>query len=312
MVSINNTDMRDAFFEPLVEIALKNQNIIILSADHAAFSLIKFQKEAPDRYFNIGISEQNMMGLAAGLASKEKIVFAYGISPFVSLRVLEQITLDIAALGLNVNIVSVGSGFTYSTDGPSHHGIQDINAVMTVPNLEVYNSSDPSNTKYFAELATRKSSSKYIRIEKGILPNLLPSSHDYDTGVAMVKNGKDMILISSGSIVHECCKAAYEIEKRTNKKVGVIDIYRLKPFPHKKLIKLIVGVSEVVTIEEGLLSCGVGSLVATCLLENNIRPKFLRIGINDMFCLKYGSRDYLRDEFGLSSKKIVNRILSRN
>ena len=96
MVSINSIDMRDAFFEPLVEIALKNKNIIILSADHAAFSLIKFQKEAPDRYFNIGISEQNMMGLAAGLATKEKIVFAYGISPFVSLRVLEQIVLGVA------------------------------------------------------------------------------------------------------------------------------------------------------------------------------------------------------------------------
>ena len=105
----------------------------------------------------------------------------------MSLRVLEQITLDIAAMKLNVNIVSVGGGFTYSTDGPSHHGIQDVNAVLSVPNLEVYNSSDPLNTKYFAKLALENEASKYIRIEKGILPNLTNGSHDFSLGIAQIK-----------------------------------------------------------------------------------------------------------------------------
>ena len=309
MSSNTKIDMRDAFFEPLVEMALDDERAIILSADHAAFSLQRFQKNVPERYFNIGISEQNMMGLASGLASKGKIVFAYGISPFVSLRVLEQITLDIAALDLNVNIISVGGGFTYSTDGPSHHGIQDINAVLSVPNIEVYNSSDPINTNHFAKLAFENTASKYIRIEKGFLPKLSNKEHDFKHGVAKIKNGKDLVLISSGSIVHECLKVAHEIEKRTQKKVGVIDLYKLKPLPEKELLELINDAKEIITIEEGLLNCGIGSLIGTCFMEKNVNTKFSRIGIDDHFCLKYGSRDYLRSEFGLSSEKILQKIL---
>jgi transketolase len=128
-----SVDMRDAFFDAVYELASENSDVYFLSVDHGAFSLERFQKTFPDRYINLGIAEQNMIGVSAGLSLSGKIVFSYGIAPFVSLRVLEQISLDLASMCANVNIISVGAGFTYSTDGPSHHGLQDLSAVLTTP-----------------------------------------------------------------------------------------------------------------------------------------------------------------------------------
>ena len=143
-----NIDMRDAFFERLVARARVDSRIVFLTADHGAFALKEFETHMPERYFNVGISEQSMIGVAAGLASSGKIVFAYGITPFVSLRVLEQLTLDVAAGQLPVNVISVGAGFTYSTDGPTHHGLHDIPVMMTVPHMNILNSSDPKIQAY--------------------------------------------------------------------------------------------------------------------------------------------------------------------
>ena len=138
-----------------------------------------------------------MVGVASGLALSGKIVFGYGITPFVSLRVLEQITLDLAAMNANVNIVSVGAGFTYSTDGPSHQGLQDLSAILTVPQISIYNSSDPISTKAFAQIAANDSGPKYIRIEKGVLPNIDRLKHNnFDDGVSTIKEGNDIVIVS--------------------------------------------------------------------------------------------------------------------
>ena len=121
---------------------------------------------------------QNMIGSAAGLAASGKITFAYGITPFVSLRVLEQLTIDVASMDLSVNVVSVGGGFTYSTDGPTHQGLQDLPAVNTIPNMTIFNSSDPASTRAFAKISAKEPGPKYIRIEKGYLPDLRDDTHD--------------------------------------------------------------------------------------------------------------------------------------
>ena len=168
MSDLSNIDMRDAFFDAVYDEAAQNPSVYFLSDDHGAFSLERFQKDFPDRYINIGIAEQNMIGVSSGLSLSGKIVYCYGISPFVSLKVLEQISLDLAAIGSNVNIVSVGAGFTYATDGPSHHGLQDLSAVLSTPNITILNSSDPKSTQAFAKIATRQNGPKYIRIIDGI------------------------------------------------------------------------------------------------------------------------------------------------
>lgn len=309
MSDTQNIDMRDAFFDAVYDEAEKNKDLIFLSVDHGAFSLEKFQEDFKERYINIGIAEQNMVGVASGLALSGKIVFGYGITPFVSLRVLEQITLDVAAMNANVNIVSVGAGFTYSTDGPSHQGLQDLSAILTVPQISIYNSSDPISTKAFAQIAANVPGPKYIRIEKGALP-LLARKNDEDLllGVSEIINGNDLTIIATGAIVHEALKAAEVLKAESGLNIGVIDLYRIKPLPEDTLLKLIQDTNKIVTLEEGYLDGGMGSMIGALLAEKSIYKPFLKLGIKNHFCFDYGTRDYLLDLYKLNGKKVAESI----
>jgi transketolase len=309
MTDLSNIDMRDAFFDAVYEMAKENPDVIFLSVDHGAFSLEKFQKDFPDRYINIGIAEQNMIGVSSGLSLSGKIVYGYGITPFVSLRVLEQISLDLAAMGANVNIVSVGAGFTYATDGPSHQGLQDLPAVLTIPNITLLNSSDPASTKAFAKMGVDKKGPKYIRIEKGTLPLLTrKNDEDFLSGASEIVNGNDLTIITTGAIVHEALKAAEVVKERSGLNIGVIDLYRVKPLPEDALIKLIKDTNKIVTLEEGYLDGGMGSMIAALLAEKSIYKPFLRLGIKNHFCFDYGTRDYLLDIYNLNGKKVAESI----
>jgi len=309
MTDTLNIDMRDAFFDAVYDEAKINKDLIFLSVDHGAFSLERFQEDFNERYINIGIAEQNMIGVASGLALSGKIVFGYGITPFVSLRVLEQITLDLAAMNANVNIVSVGAGFTYSTDGPSHQGLQDLSTILTVPQISIYNSSDPISTKAFAQIAANVPGPKYIRIEKGNLP-LLARKNDEDllSGVSEIVNGNDLTIIATGAIVHEALQAAEVLESQSDLNIGVIDLYRIKPLPEEALIKLIQYTNKIVTLEEGYLDGGMGSMIGALLAEKLIYKPFLKLGIKNHFCFDYGTRDYLLDLYNLNGKKVAESI----
>jgi transketolase len=227
-------DMRDAFFDELVIAARRDSRIVFLTADHGAFALQALEQEQPDRYINVGISEQNMIGVAAGLAASGKIVFAYGITPFVSLRVMEQLTLDVAAMGLPVNIVSVGAGFTYSTDGPSHHGLLDMAALLAIPKLRILNSSDPRNTKSFIESAISSLRPHYIRIEKeklGELNRNLPfkdtASHGYSS--ILGSEARNILVVSTGLITHKVSKILEGVSPSIIGSISHIDVHQIKP-----------------------------------------------------------------------------------
>lgn len=303
-------DMRDAFFERVYELALKHQNIYFLSVDHGAFALEKFQREMSDRYINIGIAEQNMVGVGAGLALSGEIVFGYGISPFVSLRVLEQLTLDVAAMNANVNIISVGAGFTYSTDGPSHQGLQDLAAILTIPNMTILNSSDPSSTRAFADMAVEIEGPKYIRIEKGILPHIdRGPDEDFSTGLSSLHTGKDLTIVATGAIVHQAINLRQILQAKNNWDVGIIDLFRVKPINSDALLAALNGTNQIITLEEGFLDGGMGAHVAAILLENSQNKPFRRFGIKNHFCYEYGSRDYLLDFYELSAEKIAKKLI---
>lgn len=304
-------DMRDAFFDAVYDLAVDDPDIYFLSADHGAFSLERFQRDFPERYINVGIAEQNMVGVSAGLALSGKIVFCYGIAPFVSLRVLEHISLDLAALGANVNIVSVGAGFTYSTDGPSHQGLQDLNSILTTPGMTILNSSDPAVTKAFAKMGADKAGPKYIRIEKGILPALhRGADEDFGKGASFVTPGSDLVIIATGAIVHEAIKAAEIIQDELSLSVGVVDLYRVKPLPEEFLVSYLNDAKKIVTLEEGYLDGGMGSMVASLLAEKSIFRPFVRLGIKNHFCFDYGTRDYLLDLYDLNARKIATKLTS--
>ena len=309
---MSKVDMRDAFFERLVEVARKDERVIVLSADHGAFALEKFQEEMPDRYINMGIAEQNMVGVAAGLAASGKIVFIYGITPFVSLRVLEQLTLDVAAMQLPVNVISVGAGFTYSTDGPTHQGLQDVAAISTIPGMTILNSSDPINTRAFVDLAIKTEKPHYIRIEKEkLLPlkRLESVQTVLDKGFSVLAEPKKgVLLISTGYLIHQFVEIGETLSKDYDFILGIIDIHQLKPIYEIEIMRAIANYSIIMIFEEAY-SSSIGSEISKIITKNNLSIKTIIVDTGDSFNFMGGSRDQMYESSEISMLKNMELVI---
>tara|TARA_B100000686_G_C16693211_1_gene918925 strand:+ start:208 stop:1143 length:936 start_codon:yes stop_codon:yes gene_type:complete len=307
-MNLSEIDMRDAFFDGVYETAKNDKNVIFLTCDHSAFSLIKFEKDFPNQFINMGISEQNMTGVSAGLALSNKTVYMYGIAPFVTFRCLEQINIDLCSMNLNVNIVSMGTGLTYSSDGPTHHGIQDQAIMSALPNLSIYNVSDHINSDAFAKICHKESGPKIIRIEKGKFPILYEKNNvDFSDGLSMLKEGDDLIIISTGIMVQRAISIANKL-KKYNVNAGVIDIFRIKPLNQDLLLEFIESYNKIIVIEENIFTGGLGSVVGTLIAEYNIKGLFKRFAIKDQYCFQSGPREWMQDKFGLGEEEIIRSI----
>jgi transketolase len=303
-------DMRDAFFEKLVEAARSDERIIVLSADHGAFALKKFEEEMPERYINMGIAEQNMVGVAAGLAASGKVVFIYGISPFVSLRVLEQLTIDVAAMQLPVNVISVGAGFTYSTDGPTHQGLQDISAVATIPGMTILNSSDPVNTRAFVEMAISSEKPHYIRIEKEKLSEFSANDNIEKLkthGYSKLKKGDSKVLIvATGLLSHLALDVATSFFTKDGTEITVVDVHQIKPLT-ENLINLLIDFNKVIVLEESYKSV-LASELALHILDRKLDINLSVVACGENFMFKGSSREEMARDAGLSKEMIVDAI----
>jgi transketolase len=303
-------DMRDAFFEELVIQAKQNPDIVILTADHGAFALEDFSKTSPKQYINIGIAEQNMVGVAAGLALSGKIVFIYGIAPFVSLRVLEHLTVDVASLQLPVNVVSVGAGFTYSTDGITHQGLQDMAAIDTIPGMTILNSSDPENTKNFVKLAIESQKPHYIRIEKEKLSPINRSSTIEDTiyqGYSMIGMGNsNLVVITSGLITHSVIEIVNLIQKDMGFPIDVIDLHQIKPIKDE-LIKVLENRTKILVVEESYNSI-LGKTLSLELSKLGCKAQFEVLDVGEKFYFSGSSRSEMEKISGISKSEISSLI----
>lgn len=301
-------DVRDSFFQQVVEMAEKVEAVMVLTADHGAKALDEFRSSNPDRVINVGIAEQNMVSMAAGLASRGKLPIAYGINPFVSLRALEQITLDVAANNLPVTIASIGSGFAYSVDGASHHGLQDSNVMMGVPGLEVLNASDPASTRFFAQQIVQNPIPRYVRLEKGIFPNLPRRTRDWERlGVAEILPGDPrFVVLSTGSITHIVLEVLKEIGGSLEVVPRLVEVLRLNPLPLEQLESLFQGAVGVMVVEESYSALGlrVGALMA----ESACGAKLSLTSAPDRFFFKGSDRKEMRSMAGLSGEKLFGAV----
>lgn len=305
----DNIDLRDAFFKGVYDIIANDKNVIILTADHGAFGLNQIQKDFPSNYINVGIAEQNMVSVAAGMALSGKKVYIYSIVNFVTLRCFEQISVDLSAMDLCVNIIGVGAGLTYSTDGPTHHGTQDVAAMSSIPNIAIYNCSDAVNTYAFAKIGYEAPGPKYFRIEKGVAPCLYKNGeNDFNDGLAVLKKGVDSMIVSSGLMTHKAMKAA-RILGEEGIDVGVIDVYRLKPLNKEFLISSLKGSKKILTFEDNILTGGLGEKVGSAMAESGCYLPISKIAIDDQHCFIYSkSREWVEDYYGLNVKRLVEKI----
>ncbi len=301
-------DIRDAFFDEVYTIASQDPGVIFLTADTGAFSLNRFKADLSSQYINVGVAEQNLISVAAGLALGGKKVFIYTIAPFVTQRCYEQIKIDICGMCLPIKIIGSGPGITYSSDGPTHHAIQDVAVMRALPGMTILNPSDPVMAAAAARIAYASQGPVYIRIDKGKLPLLYDSNHDFSAGLTLLKKGRDLTIVTTGIMVQQAFKVAEELAKHSVD-AGIVDIYRLKPINEELLLTFIGQSNRIVTLEEHSLVGGIGSAVSEILVDNGKALPVKRIGITEENCPGYGDREWMHSLYGLDVNSIVKTIL---
>ncbi len=304
----SNIDIRDAFFDELYNIAKNDPRVILLVADMGAFSLVKFKNDFPDQFINVGIAEQNMVSVAAGLALAGRKVFIYTIIPFITQRCYEQIKIDLCSMNLPVTILGVGPGLTYGNDGPTHHGTQDIAIMRALPEITILNPSSAIMAAASMNIGYKNSGPTYIRIDKGKIPEIYNQNSDFSDGLAELKAGSDLTIIATGIMVHQALKVAQELDSQSIS-TGVIDLYRIKPLNKEKLSRIIDNSKRLVTLEENSIIGGIGSAISEFLTDNGKTIPLKRIALPDQHCFESGDRESLLAFYNLDTNGIMKTVL---
>lgn len=293
----------------LAKLATLDDRIVALSADLGQSSgLSRLMTTIPERYINVGIAEQNLIGVAAGMAKAGLIPFASSFAPFITLRCADQIRMNMGYMNLNIKIVGLSSGCSMGYLGYSHYGIEDIALLRAIPNLMILSPADCGQIAEMIDLAIRYEGPVYIRLtgEPG-MPIVYPESKDVKIGGAnTLREGKDIVIIATGSMVIEAIKAA-EIFKGRNFQCSVVDMYSIKPLNTDVLDILTTDTKLLVTIEEHSVISGLGSAVSEYISSKISNVRVLRLGMPDTY-LKAGSYTYMKEQFGLTAEGIVAKV----
>ncbi|MHA1409547.1 MAG: transketolase family protein [Candidatus Odinarchaeia archaeon] len=303
--------MRTAFINTLMDLAEKDNRIFLLTGDLGFSVLEKFQRKFPDRFFNMGVAEQNMIGVATGLALSGKVVFVYSIIPFVTMRCFEQVRNDVCYQNQNVKIVGIGSGLSYGSAGPTHHAITDIAIMRALPNMIVVCPGDPLETEMAIKLATKHLGPVYIRLGRSREPkvhtNLDISDFEIGKGLVM-RDGKDITLIATGNLLYSVQVVADRLLSK-GIDIRLISMHTVKPIDRDCILESARKTNAIFAIEEHSIIGGLGSAVAEVLAESPNSVFFRRFGIPDTFASVVGSQAYLRERVSLSVNKIEESIL---
>jgi transketolase len=303
-------DIRDGFFDELYALARDNPQVLLLTADMGgAYRLFQFKNDLAKQFFNVGIAEQNMVSIAAGLCLGGKKVFIYTIIPFATFRCYEQIKMDLCCMRLPVTIVGAGAGFTYGSDGPTHHATQDIAVMRALPEITIFSPSDPEMIKALVRRAMGAQCPVYIRLDKAQVP-VLPraAGDDFTSGFSELLQGKDLTIFASGIMVHEALAVAEEL-KKYSLSVGVVDFYCLKPVNEGLLVKLIDKAPLVVSLEENSIVGGMGSIISEVMHDHTIGTPLKRIAIPDEHCFSLGDRETIHRRYEVDRVQVAKRIL---
>lgn len=300
--------MRTTFIESLSEAASENPDIWLLCGDLGYSVLEPFAAKFPDRYLNVGVAEQNMAGIAAGIALSGKTVFIYSIGNFPTLRCLEQLRNDVCYHGADVKVVAVGAGYAYGSQGYTHHALEDAGIMSMLPGIEVFVPCDPVEVRAATRLIAGSGKPSYLRLSRQGEPNLGAAVTDLRKP-RILRDGRDVVILASGPIASRALEAADELVSR-GKDTGVVSVSCLKPLDEVAVREAVRDASLIVTLEEHVLRGGLFSLVASAFAGDTVRPPIVGIGIPEQGgkISQAGSREALLDAAGLSAQAIVARI----
>lgn len=303
--------MRTAFIKKLTQLANADKRVYLITADTGFKVFDEFQVVFPERYLNIGISEANMIGAASGLALDGKIVFVYAIVPFVTMRCFEQIRIDLSYQDLPVKLVGVGGGLTYGSEGATHHAIEDIAIMNSLPNMTVICPGDPVEAANMIEASLSLKGPCYFRLGKSgerVLHKKGLPSFSIGKGI-LIHKGEDIAIIATGSML-ETAFTIHEILKGKGLNPELISMHTIKPLDREIITKAARRCKIVVTVEEHSVIGGLGSCVANVIAEENLNVVLKKFAIPDRYAETAGDNIYLRRQYGLTAEQISEDILN--
>lgn len=304
--------MRDTVIRTLIELGKEDKDIELITGDLGFGVLKSFWETLPNQFINAGIAEQNMTGVAAGMALEGKKVFTYSIGNFPTLRCLEQIRNDCAYHNANVNVICVGGGYVYGSLGMSHHATEDIAILRALPDVTVICPGDPVEASLAVKKIAQTDGTCYLRLGRGGEQNVNTVIKEFEIGKAYkLRDAKDMnkkvAVFSTGAILEETAKACDMLEEQ-GIAVEQYSFPTVKPIDRAVIEDCADRFDYIFTVEEHNIVGGFGGAVAEVLAECGGKAKLHRIGIDDFYCIEVGSQAYLREQVGINAEGIVRKV----
>lgn len=303
--------MRTAYLNTLYELAQKDKRVFALLADNGIIVYDKYQKDFPNQYLNLGISEANMVAVAAGMANQGKIPFAYTIGVFLAFRALEFIRNDVCLQNQNVKLIGTGAGMLYSELGPTHHATEDLGGLRAMPNIQIITPASPLEAQKATLAAYEHEGPIYIRLGTNREPEIYKEDYDFQIGKAVVvREGTDLTIIGMGVILNDALEVADQLEK-DGIRARVINMHTVKPLDKEAVMKAVEETGKVVTIEDHNIIGGLGSAVAEVIAEYGKTVKFKRLGLQD-FSHGYGTYEEVKNQNGIGKiylKEAIENVM---
>ena len=309
-----NLRMRDVLVERVDERMVDAPDIFFLSADFGSPKLDRLVERFPDRFVNVGIAEQNMVNVAAGLALEGYRVFAYAIAPFISMRAFEQVRVNLSLLSqvrpIHVNLIGVGAGFSYDVSGPTHQALEDLSIMRTLPNMEVLSPSDWVLTRALVDDLLERTGPKYMRLDGKPLPALYDENRlpDLRAGFHIWRQAGRACLVTTGYLTHTALAAADQL-CQLGCPTAVVDMFNLSDYAEHDLAAFLRRFPVVVSAEEGFAGRGgLDSLLMNLFNRHGLAPRFSGLGLEPYYRFEIGDRDLLLDQVGLGRGALVDRV----
>lgn len=298
--------MRDSFITRLEKLAAANPRIFLITGDLGFGVIDDFEKRFPNQFLNAGVAEQNMTGVAAGIALEGRIVFTYSIGNFPTLRCLEQIRNDAAYHDANVKVVAVGGGFSYGALGMSHHATEDL-AIMRAIGIPVVAPGCDWEAAEAVDALVAKAGTSYLRLDKASAGSTQRPGEHFKLGIARcLRDGPDVTLIATGGILGQTCATANALADERGINCRVISMHTVSPIDIDAVVAAVKETGGIVTIEEHSVHGGLGSAVAEACLDAGVAPRgFARVGLRNGFSSIVGSQSYLRKRYGIDGAAIT-------
>jgi transketolase len=302
--------MRQTCLNMVYELAKKDPRVIFIGSDLGIGTLKQFKAEMPERYFMEGVSEQNIIGVSAGLALEGKVVYFNTIATFMTRRCFEQVAIDLCLHSASVRLIASGGGMVYAPLGPTHLAIEDIAIMRVLPNMTIVAPADANEMRRFMAVSVDHAGPIYIRLGKGGDPIVTPDDQQFAIGKTyLLREGSDALIVTTGVMLKASLDAAETLAQQAIK-TGVLHVPTVKPLDANAILSHVAKVPVVVTIEEHTLPGGLGGAIAELIAEANFSPakRFKRMGIPDVFPDRFGSQASLLEHFGLTAAQIVKTV----